>query len=178
MMKIPLAVPAAMLLVALPAAGQVVKGGTPAPAAATAHVATAVLSAPQHAQLQSAITQHNQVRTQLSPSDRADLDKLTAHVRQQLFAAPLRGNLMTEATQIVNRTIPGLSAPEASTLAAYSLDGIATASPRRRRPRARPAPGEGTPARARARPPARVRSVARARSVQRPVPPPAGRINS
>jgi hypothetical protein len=85
------------------------------------------LTLAQQQQLQTLIAQHNQVRAQLSAADRADLDKLTSHVRQGLFAAPMRGNLLNSAIQLVSRTIPGLSPTEATSLAEYALSGMAAA---------------------------------------------------
>ena len=122
MMRIPITAAAIILLGALPAAGQVAE---PAALATVSRPAPPPLTAPQRQQLQSMITQHDQVRAKLSPSDRADLDKLTAHLRQQLFAAPLRGNLLNAAMEIVTKTIPGLTLQEAATIAEYTLGGIA-----------------------------------------------------
>jgi hypothetical protein len=120
---------AVTILGAAPAAAQVVKGSSPQAPEATAVASSRSLTASERQQLQSMIAQHDRVRARLSPADRADLDKLTAHVRQELFAAPPRGKLLDAATQIVGRTIAGLGAAEATTIAEYALGGLATVQP-------------------------------------------------
>jgi hypothetical protein len=74
------------------------------------------------------IASYNRVRAQLSAPDREDLDKLLPPVRQELLAAPRRGPLLGSAMQVVNRRVPGLTAPEVEALAEYLLSGIAAAS--------------------------------------------------
>jgi hypothetical protein len=119
---------AAGSLGAVPAAAQVAKASpAPTPAAAV-RPAPQTLTAQQDQQLQAMIAQHERVRAKLSPSDRADLDQLTAHVRKQLFASPRRGTLLSETSGIVSKAIPGLSSAEASAFAEYTLGGIATPS--------------------------------------------------
>lgn len=128
MNKISTVIAGAMMLSGLLATAQAMKTtGVPEPVIA-AKPAFQPLTISQQQQLQSMIAQHNRVRAQLSASDRSDLDKLTARVRQELFAAPLRGNLLSSAAQIVGRTIPGLTAPEAASLAEFTLGGIAAAT--------------------------------------------------
>jgi hypothetical protein len=113
------------LLLGLVVAGGI--AGMPLARTLAAQARPRQLSAPELQQVQVLTAQHDRVRTRLPADGRAQLDKLTAHVRQQLFAAPLRGNLLTLTTRIVNRAIPGLAPAEAETLAAYTLGGIATA---------------------------------------------------
>jgi hypothetical protein len=83
------------------------------------------LNAAQQQAMQSLIQQHQRIRARFLASDAADLDRLTVQVRQTLFGAPLTGNLLTTATQVVSRTVSGLSTDEASALAEYVLGGIA-----------------------------------------------------
>jgi len=109
---------------AIPAAAQVVKGSIPP--TSTLHAAAQTLDAAQQKQLQAMIAQHERVRAKLSPSDRKDLDKLTAKVRRQLFASPRSSDLLGETSGIVSRMVPGLSNAEAGTLAEYTLGGIAS----------------------------------------------------
>jgi len=103
-------------------------GTTTGTAQSVKHAAgtVAAMTAQQEQQLQSMIAQHESVRSQLSPDDRATLDKLTAHVRRHVFKASAHGDLLGEATKVVNKTIPGLTSAEATTLAQYTLGGIAT----------------------------------------------------
>jgi hypothetical protein len=106
---------------------QVLKGSTPvATAPASIHSAAPTMSPAQQQQLQSMITAHDKVRSQLAASDRSTLDQLTGAVKQQLFAAPWKGSLLGAATGIVSKKVPGLTQPEAQTLAEYSLGGIAS----------------------------------------------------
>lgn len=107
---------------------QAVKGATPVTTAPMQIHATAAptLTAAQQKQLQSMIASHQQVRSQLAAPDQTTLDQLTGVVKQQLFAKPWKGSLLGAATEIVSKTVPGLSKPDAQTLAEYTLGGIAT----------------------------------------------------
>jgi hypothetical protein len=84
------------------------------------------LSAADETTLAAMVAQHRSVQSRLSVPDRAILDQMTALVKRQLFAAPLRGDLLTATTRVVSAAIPGLSAPEAASLAQYALGEIAS----------------------------------------------------
>lgn len=87
-------------------------------------VAVSSLRPADKMRLNAVIAQHRMVRLQLAPSDQALLDRLTGNVKRQIFTAN-PPNLLAYATQVVNRTIPTLTAPEASIVVSYVLDGIA-----------------------------------------------------
>jgi hypothetical protein len=109
------------------------KAGPPvqlsSPRAASPQAPTPALTAGQQQALQSLILQHQRIRGRLQAPEAADLDQITAHVRQTLFGAPLPGNLLTAATQILSHKVPGLSNDEATGLAEYVLGGIAALPP-------------------------------------------------
>lgn len=86
----------------------------------------AKLSEAEQRQLDALVGRHNRMKVQFARDIQADLDRLTVLVRQQLFAAPLRGNLLDAATATVSRTIAGLTPGEAASLADYVLGGIAS----------------------------------------------------
>jgi hypothetical protein len=89
-------------------------------------IAQARLSAADEARLNAMIAQRQRVRSRLPADYQQELDRLTAHVRKQLFAAPPpRGKLLPGTTQIVRKAIPGLTTSEAASLAEYTLGGIA-----------------------------------------------------
>ena len=79
------------------------------------------------AQLKSLVAQHQRVRSRLTAEYQTELDQLTLHVRKHLFAAPPRSKLLASAAKIVSKAIPGLTSPEATSLAEYTLGGIAGA---------------------------------------------------
>jgi hypothetical protein len=87
--------------------------------------AHARLSAADEARLEAMIAQHQRVRSRLPAKHQIELDQLTAQVKVRLFSAPIRSDLLPSAAQIVSTTIPGLTAPEATSLAEYVLGGIA-----------------------------------------------------
>jgi hypothetical protein len=98
----------------------------PAQASVTGKPVQARLSSGDEARLNAMIAQHERVRSRLPAEYQKDLDQLTIHVRKQLFAAPPRGKLLPAAAQIVGKAIPGLTTPEATSLAEYALGGIAS----------------------------------------------------
>lgn len=99
-----------------------------APSPVSAPPAPQALSTAQQQQLQALVAQHQRVRAQLPTADSAILDGLVVRLRQELFAAPLRGNLLASASRIVGRAIPGLTEVETTALAEYGLGGIAVAT--------------------------------------------------
>lgn len=101
---------------------------TARPSVQVAKPALARLNAADEDRLRTMIAQHQRVRSRLSAEDQALLDKLTMQARKQLFAAPLRGDLLVSATQAVNRIIPDFTRQEAAILAEYVLGGIASSS--------------------------------------------------
>ena len=101
----------------------------PQPGPASPQAAGHTLSAVQRQALEALISQHQRIRARFQASEVTDLDRLTAHLRQTLFGAPLTGNLLTAATQVLHRTVPGLSTEEGTSLAEYVLGGIATLPP-------------------------------------------------
>lgn len=75
----------------------------------------------------SALTvEHRTVRGRLPPAVRTDLDRLTARVRDVLFAPAPRAIAWEDAKSAVRRIVPGLSDSDTEILAAYALDGIAS----------------------------------------------------
>jgi hypothetical protein len=92
----------------------------------TAKPAQARLSAADEARLNAMIAQHQKVRSQLPAEYQNELDQLTVQMRKQLFAALPRVDLLASAAQIMSKIIPGLTTPEATSLAEYALGGIAT----------------------------------------------------
>ncbi len=99
-----------------------------APPPVPAPSATPALSSSQQQQLQALVAQHQRIRAQLPTTDAVILDGLVVRLRQELFAAPLRGNLLVSASRIVGRAIPGLTEVETTALAEYGLGGIAVAT--------------------------------------------------
>jgi hypothetical protein len=87
----------------------------------------AKLSEAEQRQLDALIGRHNRLKQQFARDTQADLDRLTILVRRQLFAGPLRGNLLDAAIEIVTHMIIGLTPSEAASLADYALGGIANA---------------------------------------------------
>lgn len=87
--------------------------------------AQARLSAADEAKLEAMIAQHQRVRLRLPAKYQIQLDQLTAQVKERLFSAPMRSDLLPSAARIVSSMIPGLTAPEATSLAEYVLGGIA-----------------------------------------------------
>jgi hypothetical protein len=83
------------------------------------------LSTADESKLKAMIAQHQKLRLRLPEKDRNELDRLTALMRKQLFAALPRVNLLASATQMVKKIIPDLTSSEARSLAEYSLGGIA-----------------------------------------------------
>jgi hypothetical protein len=96
------------------------------PRAASSQAPGQTLSTAQQQALQSLILQHQRIRARLRVPEAADLDRLTAQVRQTLFGVPLQGNLLGATTQMVNRAVPGLSTEQVTAVAEYVLGGIAT----------------------------------------------------
>lgn len=84
------------------------------------------LSLAEESVLAELIEQHRRVRARFSAEDRALLDRLTALVKERLFAAPLRDDLLGAAARSVSQIIPELAAVEAGSLAEYALLGIAS----------------------------------------------------
>ena len=121
-MGIPIALAAAAIVV-----GLVVDSASAAPA-------RAVTGAPGPGRLSnaderifSALTvEHRTVRGRLPPAVRTDLDRLTARVRDALFAPAPRATAWEDAKSAVRRIVPGLSDSDTEVLAAYALDGIAS----------------------------------------------------
>jgi hypothetical protein len=73
----------------------------------------------------SALTfEHRTVRGRLPPAERTDLDRLTAHVRDVLFAPAPRATAWEDAKAAVRGIIPGLADNDTAVLAAYALDSI------------------------------------------------------
>lgn len=93
--------------------------------AITVRPAQARLGAADEARLKATIAQHQRVRSQLPTEYRAELDQLTELLKKRLFAAPIRGDLLTSTGQTVGEMVPGLTKPEATSLAEYVLGGIA-----------------------------------------------------
>jgi hypothetical protein len=91
----------------------------------TAKPAQERLSAADESRLSAMIALHKKLRLRLAEEDRHELDRLTALIRKQLFAALPRGNLLAPATQMVRKIIPGVTPAEARSLAEYVLGGIA-----------------------------------------------------
>ena len=83
------------------------------------------LTPADQAQLKSLVAQHQRVRSRLTAEHQTELDQLTLHVRKHLFAAPPRSKLLPSAARIVSQAIPGLTSSEATSLAEYTLGGIA-----------------------------------------------------
>ena len=67
---------------------------------------------------------HRTVRGRLPPAERNDLDRLTARVRDVLFAPAPRPSAWDDAKAAVRAVIPGLSENDTNVLAAYALDSI------------------------------------------------------
>jgi len=100
----------------------VAAGVTPA---MTVRPAPAGLGAADEAKLKATIAQHQRVRSQLPAEYRAELDQLTELLKKRLFAAPIQTDLLASTAQIVSKMVPGLTKPEATSLADYVLGGIA-----------------------------------------------------
>ncbi|NTW52349.1 MAG: hypothetical protein HGB22_07160 [Chlorobiaceae bacterium] len=83
------------------------------------------LSPEDEAQLKDMIARHQRVRSKLSATDRATLDKLTEQVKTRLLPIPSGKNMLASTGQIINETIPGLAPSEQRALAEYCLGGIA-----------------------------------------------------
>jgi len=83
------------------------------------------LSAADEFKLTAMIAQHQRIRSRLSPEYQTELDQLTVLVKQQLFARPIRIDLLGSAAQILNKINPALTKLEAWNLAEYTLGGIA-----------------------------------------------------
>ena len=115
----------AALLAMLVAATATLGQAAPQTPAKTAKAVPARLSAADEAKLKAMIAQHQKVRSRLSAEYQTELDQLTAQVKKRLFAAPIPVDLLASATPIVSRMIPGLTAPEATSLAEYVLGGSA-----------------------------------------------------
>ncbi|MDD5039270.1 MAG: hypothetical protein PHN78_08185 [Dehalococcoidales bacterium] len=98
----------------------------PSTPATTSVNTTPVMTLGDKARLEAMIAQHQRVRSQLSVEYQQELDQLTVYVRRQLFVGLPRDNLLTATVQIVSEFIPGLTAPEAASLAEYVLGGIAS----------------------------------------------------
>jgi hypothetical protein len=121
-MGIPIALAAAAIVV-----GLVVDSASAAPA-------RAVTGAPGPGRLSnaderifSALTvEHRTVRGRLPPAVRIDLDRLTARVRDALFAPAPRATAWEDAKAAVRRIVPGFSEADTEVLAAYALEGIAS----------------------------------------------------
>ncbi len=84
-----------------------------------------VMSPSDQARLADLMAQHHRVKARLSPEEQADLDRLTATVKRQLFARPLPLNLLLAVTNRVSGDIAGLAPQEAASLGEYVLGGIA-----------------------------------------------------
>jgi len=86
------------------------------------------LTAADEAQLKALIAQHERVRARLPVEQQHELGRLSIHVRDRLFAAPAPGKLLPSALQIVRKTVPSLTTPEARSLVEYALGEIASGS--------------------------------------------------
>lgn len=86
------------------------------------------MGAADEVKLKAMVAQHQRVRSQLPANDQSELDQLTELVKRQLFAAPIPADLLTATAQIVSKTAPGLSKPDATSLAEYVLGRIAAGS--------------------------------------------------
>ena len=115
----------AVLLAASAALVPVTRATPRAQASMTGKPTQARLSAGDEARLNAMVAQHQRVRSRLPAEYQNALDQLTIHVRKQLLAAPPRDKLLPAAAQVVRKAIPGLTTPEVTSLAEYTLGGIA-----------------------------------------------------
>jgi hypothetical protein len=72
------------------------------------------------------IAQHRQAKARMPLEQVVALDRISREVRSKLFSEPEREDLLQAATEIINRTIPGLSQSESESLAEYALNEIAS----------------------------------------------------
>jgi hypothetical protein len=99
-----------------------------APTVAVPVARVAVLNATQQREFAGLMAQHQRVRAQLSGEDLALLERLSVHVRAILATRQGPGQLWPTTMAAVSRAIPGLTGREASVLATYVLDEIASGS--------------------------------------------------
>lgn len=121
-MGVPILLAAVAIVVGL---GAVVDFASAAPArAVTGAPGPGRLSNSEERTFSALTVEHRTVKGRLPPAVRSDLDRVTARVRDALFAPTPRATAWEDAKSAVRAMMPGLSDGDTDVLAAYAIDSI------------------------------------------------------